>query len=127
MTPRRSQIACFAILAVLLGGCGQKTAKTDEPTAMPAKSASAAEPAPVQTAQPQRSPAESPARTPKAVVASPPMAQQAATPTPPPTMEDFIDEPALKDVFFDPGRADIGRIGARLMRDNARWIRTRAT
>jgi hypothetical protein len=35
-------------------------------------------------------------------------------------MEDFTDEPALKDVFFDAGRADIGRAGARLMTNNAR-------
>ena len=39
MTPRHSHIAIFAVLAVLLSGCGQKTAKTDEPTAMPAASA----------------------------------------------------------------------------------------
>jgi outer membrane protein OmpA-like peptidoglycan-associated protein len=121
MTSHRAHIAIFAILAFLLSGCGQKTAKTDEPTAMPVASAPAAKPAP--TAQPQRSPAEPPAPMPKAVVTSPPMAQQAAAPrSPPPTMEDFTDEPALKDVFFDAGRADIGRIGARLMRDNGRWI-----
>jgi len=37
-------------------------------------------------------------------------------------MEECTDEPALKDVFFEPGRADIGRNGASFMTDNARWI-----
>jgi len=118
MTPRHSHIAIFALLAVLLSGCGQKTAKTDEPTAMPAASAPMAEPA----SQQQRPPAESAsAPAPRAVAASPRMAQPGPAPAPP-TIADFTDEPALKDVFFDPGHADIGRMGARLMRGNARWL-----
>jgi hypothetical protein len=36
MTPHRSSVAIFVILTCLLGGCSQKTAKTHEPTAMPA-------------------------------------------------------------------------------------------
>src|SRR5882724_2994899 len=117
MTPRHSHIAIFALLAVLLSGCGQKTAKTDEPTAMPAASA----PAPTAPQQ-QRPPAESAlAPAPRAVAASPRMAQPGPAPAPP-TIADFTDEPALKDVFFDPGHADIGPMGARLMRGNARWM-----
>jgi outer membrane protein OmpA-like peptidoglycan-associated protein len=116
MTPRHSYVAILAVVVTLMG-CGQKTAKTDEPTAMPAASA----PAPTAPQQ-QRAPAESAsAPTPKAVAASPPMAQPGPAPAPP-SIADFTDEPALKDVFFDPGRADIGRAGARLMRGNARWM-----
>jgi peptidoglycan-associated lipoprotein len=117
MAPRNSHIAILAVFAVLLSGCGQKTAKTDEPTAMPSVSAPTTEPAPQ-----QRQPAgTSEAPAPRAVAASPPMAQPWLAAPAPPTIEDFTDEPALKDVFFDAGRADIGRNGARIMRENARW------
>jgi peptidoglycan-associated lipoprotein len=50
---------------------------------------------------------------------------QSATTTPPPeavAVEDFVDEPALKDVFFGPGQTGIGRIGAPVLRNNARWL-----
>ena len=115
MTPRHSHIAFFAILAILLSGCGPKTAKTDEPTAMPAVTAPAAE----STSQPQRPTAESP--TPKAFVASVPMAQPGPAPVPP-TAQDFSAEPALKDVLFGSGRTDIDSNGARVIRSNARWM-----
>src|SRR2546426_12722633 len=97
MTPHRSHVAIFAILAVLLSGCGQKTSKTDEPPAMPVVTAPAAE----STSQPQRPTAESAA--PKAFVASAAMAQPGPAPAPP-TAQDFTDEPALKDVLSGPGR-----------------------
>jgi len=117
MTPRRSHIAIFAVLTFLLSGCGTKAA---EPTAMPAAPASTAAPA----AQPQRSAPMSAAPMPKPVASSTPMAQSATT-TPPPeavAVEDFTDEPALRDVFFDPGQTGIGRIGAAVVRNNARWL-----
>jgi peptidoglycan-associated lipoprotein len=117
MTTRHSQVACFAILVFLLSGCGTKTA---EPTAMPAAPAPTAPPA----AQTQRSPSQSAAPTPKPVAPSTPMAQSATTTPPPETVavQDFTDEPALKDVFFDPGQTGIGRIGATVIRNNARWL-----
>ena len=40
----------------------------------------------------------------------------------PRAVDDFTDEPALHDVLCDPGRADICRNSARLMKDNARLI-----
>jgi peptidoglycan-associated lipoprotein len=120
MTPRRPPIAVLAILALLLSACGQKTAKTDEPTATPAASAPAAEPAPA--AKPQRSAESAPAAAPK-TAASPTATPPASSATvPPPSFADFVEEPALKDVFFDPGQADIGRNGARILRANAHWI-----
>ncbi|PYM77725.1 MAG: peptidoglycan-associated lipoprotein [Candidatus Rokuibacteriota bacterium] len=113
MKSHRSHVACFAILAFLLSGCGTKT---DEPTAMPTASAPAD--------QPQRSPGQSSAPTPKPVAPSTPMAQSVNTPPPPVpvTVEEFTDEPALKDVFFDPGQNGIGRVGATVIRNNARWL-----
>jgi peptidoglycan-associated lipoprotein len=117
MTRHRSHIAIVTVLAFLISGCG---AKIDEPTAMPATSTPAAAPA----APPQRSQSESVVPTPKAVAPRPPMAQSAsATPPPVPVaVADFTDEPVLKDVFFDPGQAGIGRIGVPVIRKNARWM-----
>jgi len=114
MTPRCSHVAIFAMLAVLLGGCGQKTTKSDEPTAMPVVAASA------EPALQQRAAADSP--VPKPFVASAPMAQPGPAPAPP-TAQDFSDEAALKDVLFGPGRTDIDASGARVIRSNARWMR----
>jgi len=121
MITHGSFIAALAILVVVSGGCGQKTAKTEEPAA-PTPTATA--PAPGQpAAQEQRTPAETPvAPSPRAVAASPPSSSGAPSTPAPQSVGDFTDEPALKDVFFDPGHADIGRNGARIMKDNARWI-----
>jgi len=105
-------MAIFAVLAFLLSGCGTKTA---EPTAMPT-----AAPA----AQPQPSMAASAALTPKPVAPSTPMAQSATT-TPEAealAVNEFTDEPRLKDVFFDPGQTGIGQTGATVIRNNARWL-----
>jgi peptidoglycan-associated lipoprotein len=117
MTPRRSHAAIFAILTALLSGCGQKST---EPTAMPVAAAPTAAPA----AQPQRSAAPSATPTPKPVAPGTPMAQ-AATTTPQAeavAVQDFTDEPRLKDVFFDPGQTSIGRTGAAVLRNNGRWL-----
>ena len=117
MTPRRSHAAVFAILAVLLSGCGQKSA---EPTAMPAAPVPTAAPA----AKPQSSVAASAALTPKPVAPSTPMAQSATT-TPEAealAVNEFTDEPRLKDVFFDHGQTGIGQTGATVIRNNARWL-----
>ena len=87
---------------------------------MPAPSTPTAAPA----AQPQRAAAASTAPTPKPVAPSTPMAQS-ATSTPLPeavAVEDFTDEPRLKDVFFDPGQTGIGGNAAAGLRSNARWL-----
>jgi peptidoglycan-associated lipoprotein len=117
MTPRRSPIAVLAILALLLSACGQKTVKTDEATATPAASAPAATPA----AQPQRSAESAPAPAPKAAGPTATPSAPSAT-VAPPSFADFVDEPALQDVFFDPGHADLGPNGAKIMRANTHWI-----
>jgi peptidoglycan-associated lipoprotein len=46
----------------------------------------------------------------------------APTTVSPPHAEDFIDHPAIRDVFFESGRADIGRQGATTMGRNVRWL-----
>jgi len=120
MTPRHSHIAILAILVVLLTGCGQKTTKTAEPAPPPTASAPPADPP---AAQEQR-PADSPAGpAPRAVAASPPSTSPApSAPGPPQSVDEFSEELALQDVFFEPGRSDIGRSAVRFMRENARWI-----
>ena len=37
-------------------------------------------------------------------------------------VEEFSEQAALKDVFFEPGHAEIGPIGTRIMQENARWL-----
>jgi peptidoglycan-associated lipoprotein len=115
MTSRRSPIAALAILVLLLSACGQKTAKTEEPSATPTVSAPTAEPAPA--AQPQGSAESAPKAT--GSTATPPAPSATVAP---PSFADFVDERALQDVFFDPGHADIGRNGAKIMRANTHWI-----
>jgi outer membrane protein OmpA-like peptidoglycan-associated protein len=66
-------------------------------------------PAPPPTVQEPASPAEEPPGS-------------ATTPGFPQNLEEFSDEPALKDVLFEPGRADIVRDGASIMMSNARWL-----
>ena len=63
------------------------------------------------------------APAPRALAAAPPSTQPAhSAPAPPQSVDEFTGDPTLRDVFFEPGRADIGRNSAKLMRDNVRWI-----
>ncbi|HEY7540581.1 MAG TPA: OmpA family protein [Methylomirabilota bacterium] len=113
MTTRDSLLA-LSILLVTLAGCAQKSAST-EPATPPAASAPAAE----QPAAPEpRPPAESTVGpAPRSAAGSGPSI--ASTPQ---SADEFTDDPALQDVFFEPSRADVGRNGARAIRSNVRWI-----
>jgi peptidoglycan-associated lipoprotein len=119
MRRRHSHIAILAILVVMLAGCGPKTAKTEE-SASPTPTA----PAPEQSAtQEPRPPAETTTGAAlRAVTASPRSTSATPSAAAPQSVGDFTDEPALQDVFFEPGRADIGRNGTKIMKDNVRWI-----
>src|SRR5690348_13256294 len=117
MTTRDSLLA-LSILLVTLAGCAQKTAST-EPSAPPAASAPAAE----QPAAPeQRAPADSTGPTPRSVGGSGPAPASPSTASAPQSADEFTEEPALQDVFFDPARADVGPNGPRAIRGNVRWI-----
>jgi peptidoglycan-associated lipoprotein len=119
MTPRRSPTVVLIVSLLVLTGCGQKTATTETPTAS-APTPAAGPPASPDQPRPTKSPStptpEPTAPQPHSASATPPAAG------PPPSVADFTDEPALKDVFFDPGRADIGRNGAKILQGNARWL-----
>ena len=119
MTTRDSLIA-ISILLVTLGGCGQKTASTEQPPPPTASAPAAEQPA----AQEQRSPTDSAAGpAPRSVAGTGPSTPTSPSAgTSPQSVEEFTDEPALQDVFFEPGRADIGRNGARFMNANVSWI-----
>jgi peptidoglycan-associated lipoprotein len=118
MTTRDSSLIVLAALVVVLSGCAQKQTAKEEPA-----SPTAAAPAP--PAEPrgvQQQPAESAASpAPRPAGAPSPTAGTLSSGTPP-SVDEFTDEPALNDVFFDPGRADVGPKGAAVMKANARWI-----
>jgi peptidoglycan-associated lipoprotein len=98
-------LALDVALLVALAGCAPR-AKTTTPST---------------TTQP-----ESPTTPPPPNVQEPPTAAppaDAAAPTgAPQNLDAFADEPALKDVLFEPNRADIVREGASIMMGNARWL-----
>jgi len=75
----------------------------------------------------QAQPVTQSATAPEEPPATPPPPQPAAQEQGPPALntEGFADEPALKDVFFAPDRADLGREGAAIMLGNARWLLAR--
>ena len=99
-----SNVALLAVVALLLtlAGCAQQAQTTTPSGAAP--------------------------KEPPATLATPPHPQPATQeqqkPLAPNT-EGFADEPALRDVFFEPDRADIVRDGATIMMANARWLLAR--
>ncbi len=106
-----SKTALLALLALLptLAGCAQQAPKAATPSAAaPNEPPSALQPA----EQEQRPTAPSPSSSVAGSVS-------------PQNMDGFTDEPALKDVFFELDRADIGRDGASIMMGNARWLTAR--
>ena len=99
----RRWIRLSAALLLVLTGCASPATKT-ETAAPPADPVAAAPPAPTEPTPPAAAP---PAPAPGTAAA---------------TSQDFVDEPALKDVYFESGRVDIGPQGTITMRSNARWL-----
>ena len=95
MTPRHSHIVILLMLVIFVEGCGQRTAKTEEPAAPPPTVT--ALPAEQPTPQQQRPAAEPPTgRAPSSVAASPSPTQPApAAPRPPQSVDEFTAELAL--------------------------------
>jgi len=115
----RDFFLAISILLLTLAGCAPKTAST-EPSAPPAVSAPVAE----QPAAPEASvPADATGPAPRSVSGSGPARPASpSTVSAPQSADEFTEEPALHDVFFEPARADVGRSGARVIRNNVRWI-----
>jgi peptidoglycan-associated lipoprotein len=109
MITRQSRVTVLAVVAglVILAGCAEKTTQPSPPAPTgPGATPPAGQPPPE-----RRTPAT-----------AQPTAPGPAPSQPPPTAEGFTEQPELKDVFFEPGRADIGRNGARVMRQNVHWL-----
>ena len=103
------------LVVATLAGCAHEASQTSAPVA------ASNEPAPPPAvAQPQIPPA-APTWPPSPVVSGVVVAV-APTTVPPPNTEAFVDQPAMRDVFFEPGRAHIGRQGAAAMKSNVRWL-----
>ena len=80
------------------------------------------------TTEAKKEPVAPPPPQPPAVKEHPPAAPPPPSPAPAPqprSLEGFVDEPALKDVFFERDRADILREGTTIMVSNARWLLAR--
>ena len=114
--PCRLTLCVVLVVVAALAGCAHDAPSTAAPVA--ASNEPAAPPPPV--AQPQV-PSTAPPWPPSPVVSGVVVAV-APTTVPPPNAEEFIDHPAMRDVFFEPGHSNIGRQGAATMRGNVRWL-----
>ena len=92
----------LATLLLALAGCAQ-------PAKTPPATAQRDVPAPPAPSPVQQPPAPEPESRDSGVPAAP-------------NLDEFTDEPALRDVLFEPNRADIVRDGASAMMSNAKWL-----
>jgi peptidoglycan-associated lipoprotein len=116
---RGLQVLLVALL-LLQAGCAEKTATTAEAPAPPPRPSDTG-PSPAQPAPPPRpEPAIATPAPPPAPAPGPSAGSRATT-------QDFAEEPALKDVFFESGHAEIGRQGVIIMKANAGWLMEHAT
>ena len=104
MAAKRIAVVTVVMTLLVASGCAQRASQTPPPP--PTAQADTSTPAPPPA--PEQPP-------------TPPPAEPAA-PAFPKNLDEFVHEPALKDVLFDPDRADIVRDGAGIMMANARWI-----
>jgi peptidoglycan-associated lipoprotein len=101
-------VLVLAVMTLLAApGCAQRASQTTPPPP---------------TAQADTSATPAPAPAPEEPATTQPPPTEPAAPAFPQNLDEFVHEPALKDVLFDPGRADIVRDGAGIMMANARWI-----
>lgn len=105
MAAKRIAVVLAVMTLLVASGCAQRASQTPPPP--PTAQADTSTPAP--PAAPEQPP-------------TPPPPAEPAAPAFPKNLDEFVHEPALKDVLFDPDRADIVRDGAGIMMANARWI-----
>ena len=108
----------LVVLLLTLVGCAKQTATTAQAPTSPAPP-----PRPSVETAPSEQPAPPPRPSPAPPVASPsPPPPSPAPAQPPTTAHEFVEEPALKDVFFESGHTEIGRQGTVIMKSNAGWL-----
>ena len=120
MSTHRGWSLCLALVLVALAGCAKETATTQssEPSTAPLPAAAA----------PPERPVTPPPPPPPGPVGTAPASPQPSAPAPAPTelpkttSQEFVEEPALKDVLFDPGHTELGRHGLAIMKANAGWL-----
>jgi len=104
------------LVALFLVGCPKRPATTV-----------ASAPAPAVATVPGLAvvPAPAPAPAAPGVVVVPPAATAPAAPAPatPPRPSEFMANPALKDIYFDFDKADIRPADAKILDDNAGWLK----
>jgi peptidoglycan-associated lipoprotein len=101
----KTPLVAMPLLLSTLASCAQQAPKAIIPAAA------------AQTEPSSPQPAERPA--------PPASSSSAIEPMPRQNFDGFADEPALRDVFFAPDRADIVGEQATIMRANARWLLSR--
>jgi peptidoglycan-associated lipoprotein len=125
MTARKWHIGIVAIVALLpmLAGCAKQPPTTPPPTTGPVAAPPTDRP-PSQDQPPTAATPTPPPPRPAAPEPPPPPATTAAPPLkqPPQKAEEFTEHAALRDVLFEPGRVEVGPIGTKIMRENARWL-----
>ena len=116
MASHRGLQVLLVALLLTLAGCAEQTAKTAEAPTSPAPP-----PRPSDATTPSEQPATAtaPAPPPAAPPTPPPAPAPGPSRTPP---QEFVEEPALKEGFFEPGHAEIGRQGTVIMKSNAGWL-----
>ncbi|HZO41687.1 MAG TPA: OmpA family protein [Methylomirabilota bacterium] len=107
MAAKRIVIVLAVLTLLVAPGCAQRASQTT---------------APPPTAQADTSATPAPAPAPEQPATTQPAPAEPAAPAFPQNLDEFVHVPALKDVLFDPDRADIVRDGASIMMANARWI-----
>ena len=103
MAAKRIAVVLAVMTLLAASGCAQRASQTPP------------------TAQADTGPTAAPPTAPEPPPTQPAPTEPAA-PALPQNFDEFVHEPALKDVLFDPDRADIVRDGAGIMMANARWI-----
>jgi outer membrane protein OmpA-like peptidoglycan-associated protein len=125
MLDRHARITSLIIAllgASMLASCAPRAATMPQPTS--AQSASSVEPSPeLQPTEPVPVATSTPAERPAVAAVAPTPSEPPVARTPLRAVE-FAEHADLKDVYFGPGRFEIGREAGRVLEVAARWLKT---
>src|SRR5262245_52340646 len=112
-------VAPLLLMTLFLAGCPKRPATTAASAVAPAPSAPAVTPAPA--------PPSTGGSTGAATPAPSPPAPATAAPATPPRPSEFSANAALKDIYFDFDKYDIRPSDAKVLDDNAGWLKANDT